>query len=516
MDDEQRIALVETRTVDTTNTDRAPAQLIRYQLGNHLGSASVELDDQARIISYEEYYPYGSTSYQAIKQGIETPKRYKYTGKEKDEESGFYYYGARYYISWLGRWLSPDPRDFNAGINLYENVTSNPISNIDPSGMQSEPINNLPKQAPSNLTNLPSHVSRTPHESKDDLSQAQASQSLSVSKHTFHYVNIRLLLARNAEARDDLQNTYLYRNAAIRKIVADIRRSNPSIKRYQFSIGYEIGEFSDEPRNLAATEGWAIQGERPKIFIGERAFSSVETLHRTVMHEIRHAIQRSHPSKYHHAFISFDEWLENIHLSSEALESSFSAMREFEVRLLDLEQRTQLGLSKRVKASYLVQANKYWQQLIPSRKQEYQERWFMVQASGFKEVSNYVPRTYGPRLQTVMGQRRLGDVPLLKGTYLTRTKLIDLLTQNSRGKNPVGKACEPKFWLMLKRFSNGLEVNPLKQILNTKTEKLSIEMVRLSALFLPPSAHQAKTETLWIYLGKLLAKFLNLLAIMYL
>ncbi len=78
MDDEQRIALVETRTVDTTNTDRAPAQLIRYQLGNHLGSASVELDDQARIISYEEYYPYGSTSYQAIKQGIETPKRYKY------------------------------------------------------------------------------------------------------------------------------------------------------------------------------------------------------------------------------------------------------------------------------------------------------------------------------------------------------------------------------------------------------------------------------------------------------
>ncbi len=66
MDDEQRIALVETRTVDTTNTDRAPAQLIRYQLGNHLGSASVELDDQARIISYEEYYPYGSTSYQAL------------------------------------------------------------------------------------------------------------------------------------------------------------------------------------------------------------------------------------------------------------------------------------------------------------------------------------------------------------------------------------------------------------------------------------------------------------------
>ncbi len=42
-----------------------PTQLIRYQFGNHLGSASLELDDQAQIISYEEYHPYGSTSYQA-------------------------------------------------------------------------------------------------------------------------------------------------------------------------------------------------------------------------------------------------------------------------------------------------------------------------------------------------------------------------------------------------------------------------------------------------------------------
>jgi len=41
-------------------------QLIRYQYSNHLGSASLELDNNANIISYEEYYPYGSTAYQAI------------------------------------------------------------------------------------------------------------------------------------------------------------------------------------------------------------------------------------------------------------------------------------------------------------------------------------------------------------------------------------------------------------------------------------------------------------------
>ena len=93
MDDKQRIALVETRTQG--NDGGSPAQLIRYQFGNHLGSASLELDDQAQIISYEEYTPYGSTSYQAVRSQTETPKRYRYTGKERDEEGGFTTHGGR-------------------------------------------------------------------------------------------------------------------------------------------------------------------------------------------------------------------------------------------------------------------------------------------------------------------------------------------------------------------------------------------------------------------------------------
>ena len=107
MDDKQRIALVETRTQG--NKPGLPQQLIRYQFGNHLGSASLELDEQAQIISYEEYTPYGSTSYQAVRSQTETPKRYRYTGKERDEESGLYYHGARYYTPWLGRWAACDP-----------------------------------------------------------------------------------------------------------------------------------------------------------------------------------------------------------------------------------------------------------------------------------------------------------------------------------------------------------------------------------------------------------------------
>jgi RHS repeat-associated protein len=91
---------VETRTLDTAGTTQAPRQLIRYQFGNHLGSASLELDEQAQIISYEEYAPYGSSTYQAVRSQTETAKRYRYTGKERDEESGLYYHGARYYAAW--------------------------------------------------------------------------------------------------------------------------------------------------------------------------------------------------------------------------------------------------------------------------------------------------------------------------------------------------------------------------------------------------------------------------------
>ena len=121
MDDKQRIALVETRTQG--NDPAAPEQLIRYQFGNHLGSASLELDEQAQIISYEEYHPYGSTSYQAVRSQTETPKRYRYTGKERDEESGLYYHGARYYAPWLGRWTSADPIEIYRDLELYRLCT---------------------------------------------------------------------------------------------------------------------------------------------------------------------------------------------------------------------------------------------------------------------------------------------------------------------------------------------------------------------------------------------------------
>ncbi|MGA8742243.1 MAG: SpvB/TcaC N-terminal domain-containing protein [Terracidiphilus sp.] len=133
MDDKRRIALVECRGEVTT---------VRYQFDNHLGSACLELDEAAAIITYEEYYPYGSTSYQAGRSVAETSlKRYRFTGKERDDETGFNYHGARYYAPWLGRWTASDPAGLTDGSNTYAFVRNNPLQWTDSSGTQCDPTN---------------------------------------------------------------------------------------------------------------------------------------------------------------------------------------------------------------------------------------------------------------------------------------------------------------------------------------------------------------------------------------
>ncbi|WP_160370485.1 RHS repeat domain-containing protein [Sphingobacterium humi] len=134
-DDTGRIAMLEERT---QGTDPSPASLERYNYSNHLQSATLELDGDAEIISYEEYHPYGTTSYQASNASINAvAKRYRYTGKERDEESGLYYHGARYYIPWLARWTACDPLESKyAGLSPYNYCVNNPVKYIDDDGRE--------------------------------------------------------------------------------------------------------------------------------------------------------------------------------------------------------------------------------------------------------------------------------------------------------------------------------------------------------------------------------------------
>ena len=140
VDDKRRIALVETKTIESkANPEALPHSLIRYQFTNHLDSSCLELDGDAAIISYEEYYPYGSTSYESARRKVEvSSKRYRFTGQERDEETGLYFCGARYCASWLGRWTAPDPKGLADGTNLFVYCSGNPIGLRDPNGTDGE------------------------------------------------------------------------------------------------------------------------------------------------------------------------------------------------------------------------------------------------------------------------------------------------------------------------------------------------------------------------------------------
>jgi len=134
------VALVETLVVDTTQANPDLVPRIRYQIADLVGSSTVECDDAGAVISFEEYHPFGSTSlWLARGRAAASAKRYRYAGKEKDQETGFSVIGARYYAPWLGRWVSPDPAGLSGGTNRYAYCGDNPVSTVDPSGLGDEP-----------------------------------------------------------------------------------------------------------------------------------------------------------------------------------------------------------------------------------------------------------------------------------------------------------------------------------------------------------------------------------------
>ncbi len=139
-DNEKKIVSIETKTKENATSIQNPVPSIRYQYDNHLGSSTLELDHSAALISYEEYHPFGTTSYRSGSTENEVSmKRYKYVGKERDDETGLYYYGARYYAAWLCRFVSVDPlATERQWLNPYNYVQNNPINRVDPTGALDE------------------------------------------------------------------------------------------------------------------------------------------------------------------------------------------------------------------------------------------------------------------------------------------------------------------------------------------------------------------------------------------
>jgi insecticidal toxin complex protein TccC len=106
----------------------------RYNLNDHLGSSTLELDHEGGLISQESYYPFGGTAWWAARSALEAKyKTVRYSGKERDT-SGLYYYGFRYYAPWLQRWINPDPAGDLDGLNRFMFVHNGPVTLYDDQG----------------------------------------------------------------------------------------------------------------------------------------------------------------------------------------------------------------------------------------------------------------------------------------------------------------------------------------------------------------------------------------------
>ncbi|SSN06422.1 RhsD protein [Klebsiella pneumoniae] len=106
----------------------------RFSYDNLIGSSGLETDGDGKLLSQEEYYPFGGTAVlvAGADSGIDY-KTHRYSGKERDA-TGLYYYGYRYYQPWAGRWLSSDPAGTVDGLNLFRMVRNNPVTLRDDDG----------------------------------------------------------------------------------------------------------------------------------------------------------------------------------------------------------------------------------------------------------------------------------------------------------------------------------------------------------------------------------------------
>ncbi len=124
------------RSFDSSKNDN-PELYQFYYHSDHLGSTSLITNLDGEIVQHIEYVPFGEVFIEERNNKWNTP--FLFNAKELDEETGLYYYGARYYDPRVSLWLSTDPlQEKYPNISTYAYTFQNPVKFIDPTGMEGE------------------------------------------------------------------------------------------------------------------------------------------------------------------------------------------------------------------------------------------------------------------------------------------------------------------------------------------------------------------------------------------
>ncbi len=134
----------------------------QYSTGDHLGSPRVFTNSSGSVVSRHDYMPFGEELGASVGgrttgmgfSGSGDNNRKKFTGYQRDTESGLDYAQARYYGNTQGRFTSPDPFSGSAIIadpqtfNRYNYCRNNPVNSTDPTGMAPMGVMSQPSGEP--------------------------------------------------------------------------------------------------------------------------------------------------------------------------------------------------------------------------------------------------------------------------------------------------------------------------------------------------------------------------------
>ncbi|UTC66260.1 MULTISPECIES: RHS repeat-associated core domain-containing protein [unclassified Treponema] len=211
-----RLVTAMTHTDNHGDNDEQRAKRYYYH-SDHLGSAQFVTDWKGRQYEHIEYTPYGELWIEEVAAGLDKLP-FRFTGKELDEETGLYYYGARYLDPKYSRWLSGDPAlgeyipspgtepsklagmggVYNTiNLHVYHYAGNNPVKYTDPDGKilriagrnsyKNQVISVLKKLDPNVKINMRTGIVTT--SSTNNSAGAKLIRNLQVSKNTVTIMN---------------------------------------------------------------------------------------------------------------------------------------------------------------------------------------------------------------------------------------------------------------------------------------------------------------------------------------
>ena len=189
-----------------------------YYHPDHLGSSSYITNLDGEVVQHIEYVPFGEVFIEERNDVWNTP--YLFNAKEFDEETGMYYYGARYYDPRLSLWMSTDPmQEKYASLSSYAYCGGNPIRLIDSNGME------FTEASEKYISSLVSDIDKRQAKNNSNIAKkeaALANAGLSEKKIRNLNKNISELKANNASLEEVRTEIEILRNSSqIYNVVRD-------------------------------------------------------------------------------------------------------------------------------------------------------------------------------------------------------------------------------------------------------------------------------------------------------